>query len=338
MTRVILALILTLGVCAQAHAGKKPVRRDRVATKRPAPPPVVFDTAAINNPTQPDVAPGDKGSAVARAQILLARAHFSCGEIDGYFGTNLQKTLAAYRDDRHVGGAERIDSATWAALNADSAPALISYTTTGEDVAGPFVTIPKEAKDQSKLPAMSYSSPLEALAERFHVSPAMLRALNPSANFANAGQALMVPNVLLMPPGKAARVEVRKAESSVRAYDADGKLLAFYVATAGSEHDPLPIGDWKINGVSRNPKFHYNPELFWDAKDGDSKTLIQPGPNNPVGLVWIDLSHEHTGIHGTPEPSRVGHALSHGCIRLTNWDAVELAGMVRPGTPATLKE
>jgi lipoprotein-anchoring transpeptidase ErfK/SrfK len=109
-----------------------------------------------------------------------------------------------------------------------------------------------------------------------------------------------------------------------------------YPSSSGSEHDPLPIGTWKIKGVSRNPKFHYNPKLFWDASPADSKLTIAPGPNNPVGVVWIDLTKPHYGIHGTPEPSEVGHTQSHGCIRLTNWDAMELAGMVAPGTPAIL--
>jgi lipoprotein-anchoring transpeptidase ErfK/SrfK len=138
-----------------------------------------------------------------------------------------------------------------------------------------------------------------------------------------------------MPPGAAARIVV--SGNSVRAFDAEGKLLAYYAATTGSEHDPLPIGEWKIQGVARNPKFHYNANLFWDAKKSDDKATIQPGPNNPVGLVWIDLSKDHFGIHGTPEPGRVGHASSHGCVRLTNWDAMELASMVKPGTPAILE-
>jgi lipoprotein-anchoring transpeptidase ErfK/SrfK len=191
---------------------------------------------------------------------------------------------------------------------------------------------------QAKLPSMGYSSPLEELAERFHASPELLQALNPGADFTKVGESLTVPNSITLPPGKAASVEVSKSESSVRAYDADGKLLAFYVATIGSTHDPLPIGSWKINGVKRNPLFHYNALLFWDAHSPGEKAEIQPGPNNPVGLVWIDLSKEHYGIHGTPEPSLVGHASSHGCIRLTNWDALELASMVKPGTPAILKE
>lgn len=297
-----------------------------------------FDAAIVNAATQPEVQPGQKGAAVLRAQILLDRAGFSCGEIDGQFGNNVGKALGAFLQARNLPAASVIDAAVWSALNADNAPALLTYTITPEDVKGPFVRVPRDLIEQAKLPALGYESPVEALGERFHVAPAVLRALNPGANFSKAGQTATVPNVMTMPPGAAARVEVSKSESSVRAFDAEGKLLAFYVATIGSEHDPLPVGEWVIEGVGRNPIFNYNPDLFWDAKPEHTRAKIKPGPNNPVGVVWIDLNKEHYGIHGTPEPSRVGHTTSHGCIRLTNWDAAELAAMVKPGTPAILKE
>jgi lipoprotein-anchoring transpeptidase ErfK/SrfK len=108
--------------------------------------------------------------------------------------------------------------------------------------------------------------------------------------------------------------------------------------TTGSEHDPLPIGTWKVTGVQHDPKFHYNPELFWDADASDAKTTIAPGPNNPVGVVWIDISRPHYGLHGTPEPATIGKVTSHGCVRLTNWDALKLAGIVRPGTRVVFAE
>jgi lipoprotein-anchoring transpeptidase ErfK/SrfK len=297
-----------------------------------------FEPDAVNRAEQPEIKHGDKGSAVLRAQILLARAHFSCGELDGAFGDNLGKTVSAFQQARELPSSGAVDAATWSALNSDQAPALTTYTITDQDEQGPFTPIPADMSEQAKLPALGYASPAEELGERFHVSPAVLKALNPGADLAKAGQPLTVPNVITMPPGPAARVEVSKSEGSVRAYGADGKLLAFYVATIGSEHDPLPVGDWKIRGVAHNPAFHYNPNLFWDAKATDEKATIKPGPNNPVGVVWIDLSKEHYGIHGTPEPSRIGHTTSHGCIRLTNWDAAELASMVKPGVPAILKE
>ena len=300
-----------------------------------------MDPNQIGSSGQTEIHLGDKGSGVVRAQILLARAHFSCGQIDGSFGTNLQKTVSAFQGERQIPTSGNVDAATWAALNQDLAPLLVPYTITDDDEKGPFVQVPAKMMDQAKLPALGYSSPLDELSERFHSSPDLMKALNPGADFTKTGQPLTVPNVLVMPPGGAGsvtKVVVSKGESSVRAYDANGKLLAFYVATIGSEHDPLPLGDWKINGALRNPVFHYNANLFWDAQQKDDKADIQPGPRNPVGVVWIDLSKEHYGLHGTPDPALIGHATSHGCIRLTNWDASELAGMVKKGTDAVLEE
>jgi lipoprotein-anchoring transpeptidase ErfK/SrfK len=193
--------------------------------------------------------------------------------------------------------------------------------------------------EKATLPALGYSSPLELLSEKFHASPKLLQKLNPGKSFDKAGEEILVPNVHTALPGeKAAKIVVDKTTSTVTALDAEGKMIAQYPATMGSEHDPLPLGDWKVNGVSRNPPFHYNPDLFWDADANDEKATIKPGPNNPVGVVWIDLSKSHYGIHGTPEPSTIGKTQSHGCIRLTNWDAAELAAMVAPGTPAHLQE
>jgi lipoprotein-anchoring transpeptidase ErfK/SrfK len=334
--RVTIAFLLTAGlVCGQTHRHVKAKPKRGAANRIEQP---RFDPAVINNPNQPDLKKDDKGSGVLRAQILLDRAHFSCGQLDGEFGTNLEKAVAAFQQERQLPGSRTVDGPTWAALNGDQAPVLMTYTITQEDEKGPFTPVPKDMLAQAKLPELGYASPLEELGERFHVAPAVLEALNPGADFSKVGQQLIAPNVITMPPGQAARVEVSKSESSVRAYDANNHLLAFYVATIGSEHDPLPIGDWKIRGVAHNPVFHYNPDLFWDAKATDEKATIKPGPNNPVGVVWIDLSKEHYGIHGTPEPSMIGHTTSHGCIRMTNWDAAELAAMVKPGVPAILKE
>jgi lipoprotein-anchoring transpeptidase ErfK/SrfK len=302
---------------------------------------LAIDAKQISSANQPELSQGSKGSGVVRAQILLARAHFSCGQIDGNFGTNLQKTVAAFQGERQLPAGGSLDSATWAVLNQDRAPLLTPYVITGDDEKGPFTPLPNDLMEQAKLPALGYSSPLDELAERFHSSPELMKALNPGADFTKAGQQLTVPNVLVLPPGgpdAAVKLVVSKPESSVRAYDAQGKLLVFDVATIGSTHDPLPIGSWRIEGVYRNPVFHYNATLFWDAQDKDERAEIKPGPRNPVGVVWIDLSKEHYGIHGTPDPSLIGHATSHGCIRLTNWDAAELAGMVGKTTEAVFQE
>ena len=131
---------------------------------------------------------------------------------------------------------------------------------------------------------------------------------------------------------KADKIVVDKSAGTLLAYDTAGKLVAAFTATMGSTHDPLPLGDWKILGVSKNPTFHYNPNLFWDAKATDKKALLPAGPNGPVGVTWIDLSKEHYGIHGTPEPETIGRAESHGCVRLTNWDVARLAQMISGST------
>jgi lipoprotein-anchoring transpeptidase ErfK/SrfK len=280
-----------------------------------------------------------KGASVLRAQILLDRAHFSPGEIDGRYGGNTSSAAAAFNVAKKISNGAAVDGATWKALNADTAPVIVSYTLTSEDL-GPFTPIPAGMAEEAKLPALGYENAAEALGEKFHVSPRLLRALNPGIAFNRAGTVIQVPNVTRPPIEKAAGMIIRvsKKGRTVEAVDGKGVVMARYPATIGSAHDPLPIGNWTIKGVGWNPTFHYNPNLFWDAAASDTKARLAPGPNNPVGPVWIDLSKEHYGIHGTPIPSAIGKTTSHGCIRLTNWDATELAKMVTPGMPAILEE
>jgi len=312
-------------------------RKKRSAVRKPAH--VTFDPTVVNDPaTASLVARGGSGAAVLRAQVLLDRARFSPGEIDGSYGSNVEKAIAGFQKSRGAEPSGVVDPATWKLLNADSATVLVRYKITDQDVAGPFQAIPEDMMEKSALPALGYSSALEELAENFHASPKLLTKLNPGKSFDKAGEEIVVPSVRSSAPPKIAKVVVDDSDKTVSAYDAGDKLVAQYPATTGSEHDPLPVGNWKINGVSKNPSFHYNPELFWDAEAKDEKTTIKPGPNNPVGVVWIDLSKPHYGIHGTPEPSTIGKTQSHGCIRLTNWDAAELAQMVSPGLPAILQE
>jgi len=278
-------------------------------------------------------------ASVARAQILLDRAHFSPGEIDGRFGGTMRGAIAAFNRDRKIKDGPRVSAATWKALNLDTAPAIVSYTLTTEDVAGPFTAIPEEMADKARLPALGYESAAEALGEKFHVSPSLLAALNPKQKFSRAGTVIQVPGLVRPAIGKSATtIRVSRSAGSVEAVDANGKVVARYPATTGSKHDPLPLGQWKINGVARNPTYNYNPDLFWDAEAAEKKVKLAAGPNSPVGAVWIDLSKPHYGIHGTPVPSTIGKTSSHGCIRLTNWDALELATLVTPGMPAVLVE
>ncbi len=281
---------------------------------------------------------------ILATQVALDRSGFSPGEIDGKAGRNLQRALAAFQQSHQLPATGQRNDETWkelATTGGDVSP-LVEYAITDADVAGPFTPdTPAKLPDQAALDALNYRTPLEALAERFHSSPALLQQLNPDAMFQRAGERLMVPNVTSSAApsaGSHITVAVTKSTSALTIEDSSGRILFHAPVTSGSIHDPLPVGTWKVNGVQRNPQFHYNPQLFWDATPGDRKATLQPGPNNPVGIVWIDLSKPHYGIHGTPEPSNIGHVESHGCVRLTNWDADRVAQWVKPGTEVVFRQ
>ena len=288
-------------------------------------------------PVPSKTAPGPAVSPTLELQVLLDRAGFSPGEIDGAAGANTERAIRAFQSARKLASAQPAD--LLAALGGGTVDVLVPYEITVDDAEGPFVAaIPADLMEQSKLPALSYTSTLELVGERFHASPALLRRLNPGAKFA-AGERILVPNVepMLPPsekqlPAQDVVIVVSKSASSLSVRGTDGTVLLHAPVTSGSEHDPLPIGEWAVTSVGRNPVFNYNPDLFWDADPSHAKAKIPAGPNNPVGYVWIDLTKEHYGIHGTPEPGKVGHTMSHGCVRLTNWDALRVAALVKKGT------
>lgn len=278
---------------------------------------------------------------IVKAQILLDRARFSPGVIDGHKGENFRKALAAFQRERALADSGKLDAATWAALAQGSdQPAMIEYEIKRADADAKFVKkIPATFEAQAKLERLAYTGPRELLAEKFHMAEDLLKAFNPKASFARAGLKIAVANIRGdAPKGRAARVEVHKAGRTVRAIAKDGALLAFYPATVGSVEKPAPSGEYKVRAIAVNPLYRYNPDYNFKGVKSKEPLKIAPGPNNPVGSIWIDLTAESYGIHGTPSPEKVSKTESHGCVRLTNWDAEELSKMVSKGTPVVFVE
>lgn len=285
-------------------------------------------------------------------QAALDRAGVSPGIIDGRPGAQTRQAVSIFQQARGLPPTGTIDDATRAALKLETEPATRQYAITEQDAAGPFApAIPGDLVQQGQLPALGYTTVVEALAERFHMESRDLERLNPGARF-RAGDTIVVPNVESMAvpaesrrrgePGRNASgvstIIVSRTPALVTVLDAQGALLFAAPVTSGSEHDPLPIGNWKVTDVYVLPTFHYNPALFWDADPSHAKTVIKPGPNNPVGVAWIDINREHYGLHGTPEPRSIGRSASHGCVRLTNWDITRLLAFVAPGTPVVFSD
>jgi lipoprotein-anchoring transpeptidase ErfK/SrfK len=361
-----LPLLLSLAACGMDPSGKSDAQATASATPAPA---ASTDPLASHDGDVPE--PEDKLRPLMQAQVVLDRLGFTPGVVDGKEGLSTRNAVFGFQEANGLTNTGKLDPATQKALaHWSNITATRTVTVPVDFAAGPFAPLPHEPADQAKLPALGYQSLDEKLAERFHTTAAVLYELNlvipppaapgaaseaPAFTAFRAGQKIRVPNVGgdRIEPGavqnadwaktlaslgvgsvqpRAEKIVVSKSKGTLKAYDGAGKLVAMFTATMGSSHDPLPLGDWKVKGTSYNPPFHYNPDLFWDASSTDTKQLLPPGPNGPVGVAWIDLTKDHYGIHGTPAPETIGRAESHGCVRLTNWDVARLAQMVKPGT------
>ena len=307
--------------------------------------------------------PGTPGSPIDgdifHAQVLLDRAGFAPGVIDGKEGQSLTDAIEGFQQARGLEVTGALDRPTRLALLRDRTPSTRMLRVSPDDVKGPFVgAIPDDPAKQAEMERLGYRNALEKLAEKFHTTPATLVALNKPGSVLRAGAVLRFPAVLpssrayqglkpehaqLMsdlnvsaeqPQGD--RVVVDKSDGVLKVMRGE-QLIAQFPATMGSGRDPLPLGTWKITTFAYLPPFHYQPDLFWDVSDSEEDERLPPGPNGPVGVAWLDLTKEHYGIHGTGEPQTIGRAESHGCIRLSNWDVARLSLMIDPGTTAVFQ-
>ena len=311
---------------------RQPLKEASIGPAQPedstaAPVPDTGGKAAVN----PSLGLGARED-IAALQVLLDRAGASPGVIDGRFGSNVDKALAAYREITGVNLRSTDSVAIAEGLAATGGDAFAAYTITPQDAAGPYVaSIPEDYGQKAQLERMSFTSVTEALAERFHMDENYLKALNAGANFNRPGTVIKVANFGRLVSTPVARIIADKRKKQVFAYDAGGKLVAAYPATIGSSDPPSPTGTHAVSRIAFDPNYTYNPNLNFKQGDNDKILTIPPGPNGPVGSIWIALDKPTYGIHGTPEPSKIGKTESHGCVRLTNWDAAELARLVKPG-------
>lgn len=316
------------------------------------------------------VPPGTPGSPIKgelfHAQVLLDSAGFSPGVIDGKPGSALTEAIRGFQEANGLDSSGKLDGPTRQKLLEQNRQSTVYVKLTADDVGGPFVyPLPRKPEQQAKLPFLAYRNMLEKVAERYHTTPATVVALNGPEKLIGPGQTLRLPNVLPRSRDYAGALDkqapllamlnvdgnepkgdyvlVDKSDGTLRVYQGtpptggeppSGQLVAQFPVTTGSSHDPLPLGTWKVTSYSFLPPFNFQPDLFWDVPDDKAEQKLPPGPNGPVGVAWLDLNKEHYGIHGTNEPSTIGHTESHGCLRLTNWDVMRLSRMMKPGFTA----
>ncbi|HET7706129.1 MAG TPA: L,D-transpeptidase [Thermoanaerobaculia bacterium] len=294
---------------------------------------------AINNAPVAVPITGDvSGPSVLKTQVYLDRVNHSVGALDGRWGKNSAISLWWYQRSRGINPTGDVDQATFRALAGDagSVPAVVSHNVTSDDIEGPFTSVPEDMYEKAKLDCLCYESIKEKLAEKFHATTGLLELLNPGVdlNAVKAGSTINVPNVrpaVRSDRPDIARIVVSLSGNTFNAFDSAGNMIFHAPTTVGSKYDPSPRESVKITAIAHDPHFHYQPTLFAEVPDDEPEANLQPGPNSPVGVVWMALSKPHYGIHGTSDPDSIGYASSHGCIRLTNWDAKEVAHRVSPG-------
>ncbi|WP_455274336.1 L,D-transpeptidase family protein [Rhizobium herbae] len=291
----------------------------------------VNSTSVTDVPTKLPVGRSiDADPAIVRLQVLLDRAGASPGVIDGFYGQNVRRAVEGFEALNGFPVDGNLDADVIALLERNASPIIRSHVVTDKDANGLVDRVPEDYGEKSKMDNLGYTSVAEKLAEQSHMHIELLKALNPSSVF-GVGDTIQLVDIGSPRTGAVKRIVANKRKGQVLAFAADKSLLAVYPATIGSDDNPSPSGIHKVKGVARMPVYRYDPKKNFKQGDNDQVLTIPKGPNGPVGTVWIDLTEPTYGIHGTPEPEFIGKVGSHGCLRLTNWDVEELAGMVKPG-------
>ncbi|ENW05666.1 L,D-transpeptidase family protein [Acinetobacter beijerinckii] len=294
---------------------------------------------SMNNAEWPEGLPKGQLPAYARAHVMLNNAHASPGAIDGANGKNTLKAIASFQQMNGLTPTGQLTQETWDALVAkQTKPAYVEYTITDADLKGPYAdSIPSDYALQAKMKGLYYTRVTEMLGEKFHMDENFLKKLNPTATFKKAGEKIIVANVRNDLPEDIHLIVAHKGARQLYLFNSRNQMIASFPATIGSTDTPSPTGTYKVVGVAKNPWYSYSPSNFIQGKNLKPLSL-PPGPNAPVGNIWIGLSKKSFGIHGTPNPSLISKTASHGCIRLTNWDANDLGAKVRSGVTVKFLE
>lgn len=282
--------------------------------------------------------PDGQSALAARLQVLLDRAHASPGVIDGYEGENVDKALMAFEEMNGMPVDGRLDQEAWEALQAYSGDAFVRHSVSEDDVSRIVSSLPEDYAELAERDWLGFTSVAEKIAERFHMDIDFLRKLNPSADFEAVGTEIWVAAPGEDSKPQIGRIVADKSMARLLAYDDSDRLVLSYPVTIGSEALPSPTGTHEVTAIATEPTYTYRPDENFQQGDNDEVLTLPPGPNGPVGLVWIDLSKPTYGIHGTPYPAEVDKTSSHGCVRMTNWDAMELAHAVETGVPVVFEE
>lgn len=349
------AILATEPVEAQES---RPAQEKADAAEAKTKPGRTYGSTALEEGDEDQRLMADIDSDVFHAMVLLDRANFSPGVIDGREGKNFKSALKGFQEANGLETTSRLDTPTRKALLKDGRKPTRFLRIDETSFGSPFEEIPDDASKQAEMEKMGYEDLLEEVAERFHTTRETLIALNgDKARNVAIGTVLQLPNVLpasrdygdldeeyrdmfnalnVQPdPGvKGTKIVVDESDGQMRVYDDADQLIATFPVTTGSENDPLPLGEWKVTTYAFLPPFHYQPDLFWDVDDSKGDEMLPPGPNGPVGVAWLDLTKEHYGVHGTPEPQTIGYTESHGCLRMTNWDVLTLSRILDPGFKA----